>query len=109
MERMIFTIVNLEENLMKGCVGSFVVFSSSLPSSSLLLHHLVLLSNAKWVNAGIKTMEGCATIVLSMFLCQQEAKPRRRPGKNIVARMVRYTRQTGLIAGAGLFVATVSS
>ena len=67
-----FMIVNLGENLMKG--------SSSSPPSLILLHHLVLLSNAKWVNAGINTREGCATIVLRMFLCQQEMTPRRRPG-----------------------------
>ena len=37
---------------------------------------------------GISTTEGCATMVLSIFLCQQEATPRRKPGKNIMDRMV---------------------
>ena len=87
-----FTIVNLEENLMNGSADSLVVFLSSCSlSSSLPLHHLVLLSNVKWVKAGIKTTEGCATIALNMFLCQQEANPRRRPGRNIVAMMVAIT------------------
>ena len=48
----------------------------------------VLLRNVKCVNVGIKMTEGCATIVVSMFLCQQEARPRRRPGKKIVTTMV---------------------
>ena len=63
-------------------------FSSPFsPSSFLPLLH----SNEKWVKAGIKTTEGCATIVLSMFLCQQEAIPKTKPGKNIVAAMVAIT------------------
>ena len=85
MERMIFTSVNLGENLMKGAVDS------PPPSSSFPPHHLLLLSNVKWVNAGIKTTEGCAIMVLKMSLCQQEAIPRRRPGKNIVATVVAIT------------------
>ena len=92
MERMIFTSVNLGENLMKGSLDSLLEFPFPCsPSSSFPLHHLVLLSNAKWVKAGIKTTEGCAIIVLKMSLCQQEARPRRRPGKNIVAKMVAIT------------------
>ena len=83
MESMIFTIVNLGENVMKG--------SSSSPSCLPPLHHVPLLANVKWVNVGINTTEGWATIVLRMFLCQQEMTPVRRPGKNIVAKMVAIT------------------
>ena len=115
-----FRIVNFGENVMNSSADSFVVFPSFCPlSCSLCLHHLVLLclgenlmkgssssspfllplhhfpllSNVKWVNvnAGINTTEGCATIVLRMFLCQQEATPRTRPGKNVVARMIAIT------------------
>ena len=87
-----FRIVNFGENVMNSSADSFVVFPSFCPlSCSLCLHHLVLLSNVKWVNVGINTTEGCATIVLRMFLCQQEATPRRRPGKNIVATRVAFT------------------
>ena len=92
MERMMFTIVNFGENVMNSSADSFVVFPSFCPLSCFLcLHHVVLLSNVKWVNVGINTTEGCATIVLRMFLCQQEATPRRSPGKNIVAKMVAIT------------------
>ena len=50
----------------------------------------------KCVNVGINTTEGCATKVLSMLLllfllCQQEAIPRMKPGRNIVAKMVAIT------------------
>ena len=77
--------VNFGEKVMNG--SDDPPLDPSSPSSFLPLLH----SNEKWVKAGIKTTEGWATIVLSMFLCQQEATPRRRPGKNIVARMVAST------------------
>ena len=57
-------------------------------SNVVVLVLLLLLLNVKWVKVGINTTEGCATMVLSMFLCQHEATPRRRPGKNIVAMVV---------------------
>ena len=65
----------------------------------------------KCVNVGINTTEGCATKVLSMLLllfllCQQEAIPRMKPGRNIVAKMVAITGNfcssgTGFSPGAG--------
>ena len=60
-------------------------------SNVVVLVVLLLLLNVKWVKVGNNTTEGCATMVLSMFLCQHEATPRTRPGKNIVARMIAIT------------------
>ena len=40
------------------------------------------------MKVGKSTKKGCATMVFSIFLCQQEATPRRKPGKNILHRMV---------------------
>ena len=92
MDRMTFTSVNLGEKVMKASSDISVVISffplSSVSSSVLPLHHVVLLVNVKWVNVGINTTDGCATMVLSMSVCQQEKTPRKNPGKNIVAMMV---------------------
>ena len=60
-------------------------------SNVVVLVVLLLLLNVKWVKVGINTTEGWATIVLRMFLCQQEMTPRRSPGKNIVAAIVAIT------------------
>ena len=88
MEMMTLKSVNFGEKVMNDSSDSPVDFFSP---STLPLHHLVLLWNEKWVNVGIKTREGCARIVFSMSLCQQEANPRRRPGRKIVAMMVAIT------------------
>ena len=72
MKRKIFTTVKPEEKVMNGSVDP----------------NVVLLLNVKRVKVGIKTTEGCATIVLSMFLCQQEAMPRIKPGRKFVPMMV---------------------
>ena len=97
--------VNLAEKMMKGSsVFSFFSpsssSSSSFPSSSveLPLHHFVLEAKVKWVKVGKSRMEGWAMTVLSMLRCQQETRPSRKPGRNIVAKIVA---STGTLCSAG--------
>ena len=55
------------------------------------MHHFVLEAKVKWVKVGIRTMEGWAMMVLRMPRCQQEARPRIKPGRNIVAIIIAVT------------------
>ena len=87
-------MVAFEEKAMYGSVFSCLLpssssSSSSFPSSSwLLLHHFVLEAKAKWVKVGMRRMEGWAMKVLRMPRCQQETRPRSKPGRKMVANVV---------------------
>ena len=87
MDRRMFTRVNLAEKAMKGSLFLFsfpLCLLLSLSSSSAELSHLILLEKVKKVKAGIKTTDGWAMTVLTMSLCQQQAMPSSKPGRNIV-------------------------
>ena len=101
MDRRMFTRVNLAEKAMNGSLFLFsfplcLLLSSS--SSSSELSHFILLEKVKKVMAGIKTTDGCAMTVLMMSLCQQEAMPSSKPGRNIV---VIVAATTGRLCSAG--------
>ena len=101
MDRRMFTRVNLAEKAMKGSLFLFSFFLCSLSllsSSSVILSHLIWLEKVNKVKAGIKTTDGCAMMVLMMSLCQQEAMPSSKPGRNIV---VIVAATTGKLCSAG--------
>ena len=103
MDRRMFTRVNLAEKAMKGSLFllSFFLCSLSLlssSSSSVILSHLIWLEKVNKVKAGIKRTDGCAMMVLMMSLCQQEATPSSKPGRNIV---VIDAATTGRLCSAG--------
>ena len=70
----------------------------SSSSSYAELSHLILLEKVKKVKAGMKIMDGWAMTVLMMSLCQQEARPSSKPGRNIV---VIVAATTGRLCSAG--------
>ena len=76
--------VYVEEKVMNA-FSSSSSFSSSPSSFVLLLHHFLLEAKVKWVNVGMRRMEGWAMKVLMMPRCQQQTSPRRKPGRKIVA------------------------
>ena len=45
----------------------------------------------KWVKAGKSTMEGCLMMVLRIPRCQDEMRPRNKPGRNIRTKIVAAT------------------
>ena len=59
------------------------------------MHHFVLEAKVKWVNAGMRMMEGWVRKVLRMPGCQQETRPRSNPGRKMVAKIATMTSTSG--------------